>query len=117
MGRADDMLIVKGVNVYPQAIQNLIVSFQPRVSGHFRIRLPGPGPLVQPPLRLAIEHAAGLAGEALTALDGEIVARCRQELRFGPSIEWLPPESLARESKKVRLIEILSDKPAGAGGR
>jgi len=55
MGRADDMLIVKGANVYPQAIQNLVVSFQPRVTGHFRIRLPKAGPLVQPPLRLAIE--------------------------------------------------------------
>ena len=59
MGRADEMLIVKGVNIYPQAIQNLIVAFQPRVTGHFRICLPRPGPLVQPPLRLMIEHAAG----------------------------------------------------------
>jgi phenylacetate-CoA ligase len=106
MGRADDMLIVKGANVYPQAIQNLVVSFQPRVTGHFRIRLPKAGPLVQPPLRLAIEHAAGLGGAALTALDGEIVARCREELRFSPTIEWLAPETLPRESNKVRLIEI-----------
>ncbi len=116
MGRADDMLIVKGVNVYPQAIQNLIVSFHPRVTGHFRVRLPRPGPLVQPPLRLAIERAAGLAGEALKVLEGEIVARCRQELRFGPSIEWLPPESLARESKKIRLIEVVNEKPTNAEG-
>jgi phenylacetate-CoA ligase len=108
IGRADDMLIVKGANVYPQAVQNLIVSFQPRVTGHFRIRLPKPGPLVQPPLQLAIEHAAGLAGEALKTLDHEIVARCREELRFGPVIEWLAPETLPRASNKIRLVEIAS---------
>ena len=56
MGRADDMLIVKGANVYPQAIQNLVVSFQPRVTGHFRIRLPKAGPLVQPPREPVEQH-------------------------------------------------------------
>jgi len=50
--------------------------------------------------------SAGLGGAALTALDGEIVARCREELRFSPTIEWLAPETLPRESNKVRLIEI-----------
>jgi phenylacetate-CoA ligase len=108
LGRSDDMLIVKGVNVYPQAIQNVIVTFQPRVTGHFRIRLPEPGPLVRPPLRLAIEHGVGIASDDLKALDDELVARCRQDLRFTPSIEWLSPESLPRETKKVRLIEVAS---------
>ncbi len=112
LGRSDDMLIVKGVNVYPQAIQNLVVSFHPRVTGHFRIRLANPGPLVQRPLQLAIEYGAGLGKDDLQRLESDIIERCRQELRFGPSIQWLPPESLPRESKKSRLIEIV-DKPAG----
>ncbi len=106
LGRADDMLIVKGVNVYPQAIQNLIVSFQPRVTGHFRIRLLAPGPLVWPPLRLAIEHGPGLSGNELGDLEQELVRRCREDLRVAPSIDWLAPETLPRESKKSRLVEI-----------
>jgi len=112
LGRSDDMLIVRGVNVYPQAIQNLVVSFQPRVTGQFRIRLPRPGPLVQSRLQLAIEHAAGLGEDDLQTLEREIIERCRQELRFGPSIQWLAPESLPRESKKSRLVEVM-DKPVG----
>ena len=114
LGRSDDMLIVKGANVYPQAIQNLIVSFQPRLTGHFRIRLQAPGPLVPPPLRLAIERGVGLGDVDLAALEDEIVRRCRDELRFAPAIDWLDPESLPRESKKSRLVEI--EKEAGSGG-
>ena len=109
LGRADDMLIVKGVNVYPQAIQNLIVSFQPRVTGHFRIRLSAPGPLVRPPLRLAIEHGAGLSRDDLGTLEQELLRRCREDLRVAPAIDWLAPETLPRESKKSRLVEIAAD--------
>jgi phenylacetate-CoA ligase len=112
LGRSDDMLIVKGVNVYPQAIQNVIVTFQPRVTGHFRIRLPAPGPLVKPPLHLAIEHGAGMTPSELPALEREIVDRCRRDLRLAPHIEWLAPETLPRESKKVRLVEVLPSRGA-----
>jgi phenylacetate-CoA ligase len=109
LGRSDDMLIVKGVNVYPQAIQNLIMSFQPRVTGHFRIRLPAPGPLVSPPLQLAIEHGPGLGANELNTLEVDMLRRCREDLRVAPSIHWLAPESLPRETKKVRLIEITNE--------
>lgn len=109
VGRTDDMLIVKGANIYPQAIQNVIASFQPRVTGHFRIRLKSRGPRVDPPLQLAIEHQEGLGPADIQNLQDEIVSRCRQDLRFSPAITWLEPGSLIRESKKVRLVEIEGD--------
>ena len=87
----------------------------------FRIRLPHPGPLVEPPLRLpssmrrgssVTRWAAGTrAGRALPAGAG-----------FRPAIEWLPPENMPREGKKARLIDsgqagrALSE-PGGEGGR
>ena len=37
IGRADDMLIVKGVNVYPAAIRNIVTEFIPEVTGEMRI--------------------------------------------------------------------------------
>ena len=39
IGRADDMLIIKGVNVYPEAIRTAILKFRPDVTGIFRILL------------------------------------------------------------------------------
>jgi phenylacetate-CoA ligase len=36
LGRADDMLIVRGVNVYPSAVADVVRSFSPRVTGQSR---------------------------------------------------------------------------------
>jgi phenylacetate-CoA ligase len=106
VGRADDMLIVKGVNVYPAAIQDAIAKFRPRVTGHFRIALDAPPPLVAPPLRLRAEHGEEIREDALPALAEEIAAHCRKTLRVAPEIEWLTPGTLPRETKKTQLIEI-----------
>lgn len=103
LGRADDMLIVKGVNVYPAALQDVIVGLRPRLSGYFRIRLDAPPPLVRPPLRLRVE-----LGEAETtpALEAELIALCRDRLRVTPVIEWLAPGTLPREIGKTSLIQF-----------
>ena len=66
VGRADDMLAIKGVKVYPAAIQDVVRQFQPHVSGELRIRLDAPPPRVEPPLRLVIE-----AGETTPAAEWE----------------------------------------------
>ncbi len=105
IGRTDDMLTVKGVNVYPQAIANEIARLQPRVTGAFRIVLDAPGPLVEPPLRIRIEHA-GLEGKALASLETELLEQFRDRLRIRPAFEWLAPEALPREAGKTRYIEI-----------
>jgi len=39
IGRVDDMLAIKGVKVYPAAIQSVVLQFQPKISGELRIRL------------------------------------------------------------------------------
>ena len=44
IGRADDMLIIKGINVFPSAIRNVVNSFIPRVTGAFKIILDTPPP-------------------------------------------------------------------------
>jgi phenylacetate-CoA ligase len=67
IGRTDDMLAIKGVKVYPAAIQDVVRAFQPHVSGELRIRLDAPPPRVEPPLRLVIEaggHGRGRLGRA-----------------------------------------------------
>lgn len=105
LGRCDDMLTVKGVNVYPQAIAGVVARFQPRVTGAFRIVLDRPGPMVQPPLRLRIEHA-GLEPAGIQRLEEDLMAHFRESLRVSPALEWLEPGAIPRESGKTRLIEI-----------
>lgn len=105
VGRVDDMLKVKGAIVYPAAIDNLISAFHPRVTGEFRIVLDEPPPRVTPPLKLRIEHAPGITGEALTRLENELLERMRNELRVTPAITWLEPETLPRTGKKTDFFE------------
>ena len=106
IGRADEMLIVKGVNVYPEAIRAAILKFSPRVTGYFRILLDKPGPLVQPPLNIKIEYGAGVKEKDLSALEDEMTQYFREEIRVSPKFQWLPPETLPREKKKTRYIEV-----------
>jgi phenylacetate-CoA ligase len=102
VGRADDMLIVKGVKIYPAAIRNLLSEYLPRVSGHFRIDLSEPGPRVHPPLRLRVE----LANVDDTDIAAEIVRRMHGKFGITPSIEPVPVETLERGKHKQQLIEI-----------
>jgi len=106
IGRADDMLIIKGVNVYPAAIQNEIFAFRPDVTGAFRIALPQPGPKVEPPLRLRIEHGHSIGPSDLERLSDRINDRLRDTLRISAEFDWLAPGTLPRETHKIRLVEI-----------
>ena len=112
LGRADDMLIVKGINVYPAAIKNVLTSFMPRVTGHMRIVLEKPGPRVDPPLRLKVEYGAGMDESAIEGLKREMGQKMSEVLRVRPEIEFLAPNTLERDpTKKGKLIERLYEKP------
>jgi len=106
VGRTDDMLIVKGVNIYPEAIRNALLAFAPQVTDRFRITLSRPGPAVEPPLRLRVEFGDGVREADLPGLERSVMAHFRAALRIAPAIEWLPPGTLPREAHKTRYIEI-----------
>jgi phenylacetate-CoA ligase len=106
IGRADDMLIIKGVNVYPEAIRTAILKFIPDVTGIFRILLEKPGPVVKSPLRIKLEYGTGLEKNELSALEEKMTAHFKGELRITPRFKWMPPETIPRETKKTRLTEI-----------
>ncbi|HEX7401017.1 MAG TPA: phenylacetate--CoA ligase family protein, partial [candidate division Zixibacteria bacterium] len=105
VGRIDDMLIIKGINVFPSAIRNVISSFIPKVTGPFKIILDNPPPRVIPPLKMKVECCQGLTENDVTILKAEIEEKMSNILRFRPSIEFVPPESLERTAGKVKLFE------------
>ena len=57
IGRTDDMLIVRGVNVFPSAVREVVGAFAPDVSGHILVRPQAPGVKQEPPLPVAVELA------------------------------------------------------------
>jgi phenylacetate-CoA ligase len=107
LGRADDMLIIKGVNLYPSALKGLVGELEPRTSGALRIVLEQPGPLVKPPLKIRIEYGfKDISADDLHKLKTELTQLIKDRLRVNPDIELVPPFSLPRESGKISLIEI-----------
>jgi phenylacetate-CoA ligase len=112
LGRTDDLLIVKGVKVYPAAVKNLIQELVPLASGSFRIVLDEPGPRVLPPLRITVERGEGVddaGGERLTQEIGHLM---HQRLSVRPEITIVDCGTFERTALKEKLIERRYADPA-----
>jgi len=108
VGRADEMLIVKGTNVYPAAVKGVVNSFIPRVTGEMRIVLDKPGPAVEPPLKVKVEHAEGLSEADKKKLVEDLTAEIKNKLEVRPAVELVRPRTLERAgglSAKGTLVE------------
>jgi phenylacetate-CoA ligase len=105
IGRSDDMLIVKGVNVYPAAIKQIINEFRGEVSGEFRIVLNTPPPRVAPPLHIKVELSRDMTVEEISSVENRMKAAMHQKLRLTPTFEWVPAGSLPLAVAKTPLFE------------
>jgi phenylacetate-CoA ligase len=103
LGRTDDMLIVRGVNVFPSAVRDVVSGFAPEVSGHVLVRPQSAGVKQQPPLPVSVELARGAAPD--TALADAIRERLRSVLVIQTRVELVPWGSLARSEYKSKLVE------------
>ena len=101
-GRADDMLLVRGVNVYPHAIKDVIAGFAPRVTGLFKIVLEAPPPVVEPPVELRVEIADG---EDEVAVAFDIEDRIHELLRFRARVETVSTGTFEGTHHKAKLFE------------
>ena len=103
IGRTDDMLIVRGVNVFPAAVREVVGAFAPDVSGHILVRPRSHGVKQEPPLPVSVELARGRAAEG--ALAEAIRERLRTLLVVQTQVELVPWGSLQRSEYKSKLIE------------
>jgi phenylacetate-CoA ligase len=103
LGRTDDMLIVRGVNVFPSAIRDVVGEFAPEVSGHILVKPRAPGVKQEPPLWVTVELARGT--EKRISLAEAIRVRLRQVLVVQTRVDLAPWGSLQRSEYKSRLIQ------------
>jgi phenylacetate-CoA ligase len=104
IGRTDDMLLVRGINVFPSAVRDIVGSFSPQTTGHLRIVLFKPGPLVEPPLPIEVEVSNSVAESDRAQLVHEITENIRRSLTFNPDIRLVAEGSLERTSLKTQFI-------------
>jgi phenylacetate-CoA ligase len=103
IGRTDDMLIVRGVNLFPSAVRDAVSQVGPAVSGPISIRPRRRGFRQDPPLRMLVELAEGEAGgDALAAL---IRQRIRETLLVATEIVLVPFGTLPRSDYKTKLVD------------
>jgi phenylacetate-CoA ligase len=102
VGRTDDMLIVRGVNVFPSAVRDVVAAFAPRVSGHVLVQPRAPGPRQDPPLPVRVELSRGV--EADPALADAIRERLRSVLVVQTTVELVPWRTIERSEYKSRLV-------------
>jgi phenylacetate-CoA ligase len=102
IGRTDDMLIVRGVNVFPSAIREVVHEFSPSVSGNVLVKLKQNGVKQEPPLPLLIELSKGTAPSDQLAED--IRARLRAVLVVQTEISLVPFGTLPRSEYKSKLV-------------
>jgi phenylacetate-CoA ligase len=102
IGRTDDMLIVRGVNVFPSAVREVVNEFTPDVTGVIMIRPRAAGVRQEPPLPVRVEIAPGAGSEGLAE---RIRARLRDKLVVTTEIELTPAGSLPRSEYKSKLVE------------
>ena len=103
IGRSDDMLIVRGVNVFPSAVREVVSSFAPHVSGHILVRPQAPGVKQEPPLPISVELARGGSDDA--GLADAIREKVRSVLVVQTRIDLVPWGTLRRSEYKSKLVE------------
>ena len=103
VGRTDDMLIVRGVNVFPTAVREVVAAFAPRVSGRIVVVPERPGVTQDPPLPVRVELAQGAAADE--GLAEAIRARLRETLIVSTRIDLAPWGSLQRSEYKSTLLD------------
>jgi phenylacetate-CoA ligase len=103
LGRSDDMLIVRGVNIFPSAVRDVVSAFAPRVSGHILVKPQAKGVKQEPPLPVSIELGRGETADA--ELADAIRERVRNVLVVQTRVELVPWGSLQRSEYKSKLVE------------
>ncbi|MET0853669.1 MAG: AMP-binding protein [Microterricola sp.] len=103
IGRTDDMLIVRGVNVFPSAVREVVSGFAPEVSGHILVRPEQAGVKQEPPLPVSVELAQDAQADA--ALAESIRERLRSVLVVQTRVELVPWGTLQRSEYNSKLVE------------
>jgi phenylacetate-CoA ligase len=97
LGRLDDMIIIRGNNVFPAAIEGILREF--REVAEFRIELDRRAALADLSIEIEPDPGANLGG-----LAERIVAAFRDRLHFRPNVRLVAAGSLPRFELKARRV-------------
>ena len=111
LGRTDDMLIVRGVNVFPSQIEHALLDID-GLEPHYQLVL-STRPDHQDDLRVRVETAKERVvtdPDAHAALEDHVLKTLQNALSLTATVELAPPHTIPRsEGKAVRVLDQRTD--------
>ena len=102
-GRSDDMIILRGVNVFPTQIEEQLMTV-PALAPHFQIELTRPDRMDE--MGVHVELAEGTPDAAAEGAVRELAAKIKSNVGVTAKVHLAPRGKVARsEGKAVRLID------------
>lgn len=102
LGRSDDMLHVRGVNVFPTSVGNVLAHLTDRCSGEFLILVDHPPP--HQSLHIRVELIQGLLPEQAGDLAQQVAHDLRERLSFRAEVELVLYGALPHTEQKARRV-------------
>lgn len=109
-GRTDDMLIVRGVNVFPSQIEHILTQIA-QVEPQYQLVLTKRGHLDH--LEVQVEVSPQFFSDTIRGLEGleqEIADRIRANLGVGVAVKLVEPKTIERSIGKAKRVLDLRDK-------
>jgi phenylacetate-CoA ligase len=100
-GRTDDMIILRGVNLFPTQIEELIMRI-PALSPHFQLHLTRNGRMDQ--LAVHVERRPGTTGSDTAAAGPRLTTLVKNTIGVTVTTSVLEPEAIERSVGKMRRI-------------
>jgi phenylacetate-CoA ligase len=100
-GRSDDMIVLRGVNVFPTQIEELLLRV-PGLSPHFQLLLTSRDNLDE--LTVQAEARPGLAADQRSAAARELADRVRDNMGVRVEVTVTDPDTVERSAGKMRRV-------------
>jgi phenylacetate-CoA ligase len=107
-GRTDDMMIVRGVNVFPTQVEELVLAL-PGLSPYFQCVLTRPDRLDA--LEIVAEAGEDVPTSSYEGLGRELAGRVKERIGVTASVRVVPPGGIERSVGKAR--RIVDQRPTG----
>jgi phenylacetate-CoA ligase len=106
-GRTDDMIILKGVNIYPMQVEKILMDI-PEVGQNYQIVLERSDYIDHMRVRVEIKDEYFVEDmRALKGLEQRIARSLREEILISPKVELVEHRSLPRnEGKAERVVDM-----------
>ncbi len=109
-GRSDDMLIIRGVNVFPSQVEELILK-EPALSGHYMLEVSRPRQLDE--LKVLAElrpQAAPNSTDLVARITGQLRHHIKSLIGVTATVEVVPPGRIERSMGKAKRVVDLRPK-------